>query len=504
MRRRGRLMRVGLVMAAIAVLSGCAVGPNYARPPVITPEAYKELDGWKVAEPGDLTLRGTWWETFSDPTLNELENRVSAANQTLVAAEATYRQATALVREARAGFFPTVTIGAGYTRSRVSSTITSSGTNANATAVALTGGVATSTTGKPTNFFQLPIDVSWTPDFWGRVRRTVESNQTAAQASAGDLETARLSLQAELAQDYFQLRTLDAQRKLLDETVAAFEQSLELTRTRYRGGVASQVDVVQAETQLETTRAQAIDVGVQRAQFEHAISVLTGQPASTFSVPTAPLATPPPAVPVGVPSQLLERRPDIAAAERRMASANAQIGVALAAYYPLITLSASTGFESSSITQWFTWPSRFFSVGPSITQTLIDGGLRRAQTDQARAAYDTSVANYRQTVLTAFQGVEDNLAALRILESEADVQERAVKAAQRSVSLTTSQYRAGTVSYLNVITTQTIALADEVTAVQILGRRMTATILLVQALGGGWNAGELPSAAAVTERTTKR
>jgi len=232
--------------------------------------------------------------------------------------------------------------------------------------------------------------------------------------------------------------------------------------------------------------------------------VLTGQPASTFSVPTAPLATPPPAVPVGVPSQLLERRPDIAAAERRMASANAQIGVALAAYYPMITLSASTGFESSSITQWFTWPSRFFSVGPSITQTVIDGGLRRAQTDQARAAYDTSVANYRQTVLTAFQGVEDNLAALRILESEADVQERAVKAAQRSVSLTTSQYRAGTVSYLNVITTQTIALADEVTAVQILGRRMTATILLVQALGGGWNAGELPSAAAVTERTTKR
>jgi NodT family efflux transporter outer membrane factor (OMF) lipoprotein len=503
MRRRGRFMRVGLVMAAIAVLSGCAVGPNYARPPVITPEAYKELDGWKVAEPGDLTLRGTWWETFSDPTLNELENRVSAANQTLVAAEATYRQATALVREARAGFFPTVTIGAGYTRSQVSSTLTSSGSNANATAGALTGGVS-NTTGRPTNFFQLPIDVSWTPDFWGRVRRTVESNQAAAQASAGDLETARLSLQAELAQDYFQLRTLDAQRKLLDETVAAFEQSLELTRTRYRGGVASQVDVVQAETQLETTRAQAIDVGVQRAQFEHAIAVLTGQPASTFSVPTAPLATPPPAVPVGVPSQLLERRPDIAAAERRMASANAQIGVALAAYYPMITLSASTGFESSSITQLFTWPSRFFSVGPSITQTVIDGGLRRAQTDQARAAYDTSVANYRQTVLTAFQGVEDNLAALRILESEADVQERAVKAAQRSVSLTTSQYRAGTVSYLNVITTQTIALADEVTAVQILGRRMTATILLVQALGGGWNAGELPSAAAVTERTTKR
>jgi len=499
-----RRARVGLLVAVIAALGGCAVGPNYTRPPIVTPEAYKELDAWKVAQPGDLTLRGAWWETFGDPALNELESRVSAANQTLVAAEATYRQATALVREARAGFFPTVTIGAGYTRSQVSTTITSSGTNANATAAALTGGVATSTTGKPTNFFQLPIDVSWTPDFWGRVRRTVESNQAAAQASAGDLETARLSLQAELAQDYFQMRTLDAQRKLLDETVAAYEQSLELTRTRYRGGVASQVDIVQAETQLETTRAQAIDVGVQRAQLEHAIALLTGQAASTFTLPAAALATPPPAVPVGIPSQLLERRPDIAAAERRMASSNAQIGVALAAYYPTITLSASAGFESSSITKWLTWPSRFFSVGPSISETVFDGGLRRAQTDQARAAYDTTVANYRQTVLTAFQGVEDNLAALRILEGEADVQERAVRAARRSVALTTAQYRAGIVSYLNVITTQTIALANEVTAVQILGRRMTATILLVQALGGGWNTAELPSAAAVTERTTQR
>jgi NodT family efflux transporter outer membrane factor (OMF) lipoprotein len=502
-RRHERCARVALVVAAIAALGGCAVGPNYKRPPVITPEAYKEIEGWKVAEPGDLARRGAWWEMFADPTLNELESRVSAANQTLVAAAANYRQATALVREARAGFFPTVTIGAGYTRSQVSSTLTSSGSNANATAGSLTGGVS-STTGRPTNFFQMPIDVTWTPDFWGRVRRTVESNQAAAQASAGDLETARLSLQAELAQDYFQMRTLDAQRKLLDETVTAFEQSLELTRTRFRGGVASQVDIVQAETQLETTRAQAIDVGVARAQFEHAIAVITGQAASTFTLPMAPLTAPPPSVPIGVPSQLLERRPDIAAAERRMASANAQIGVALAAYYPTITLSGSAGFESSSIAQWFTWPSRFFAVGPAITQTLIDGGLRHAQTDQARAAYDNSVANYRETVLTAFQGVEDNLAALRILESEADVQERAVRAARRSVTLTTSQYRAGIVSYLNVITTQTIALGNEVTAVQILGRRMTSTVLLIQALGGGWNQAELPSAAAVTERTRER
>jgi NodT family efflux transporter outer membrane factor (OMF) lipoprotein len=501
---RRRLPRVALVMVVVSLLSGCAVGPKYVRPPVITPEAYRELDGWKVAEPGELTLRGAWWETFGDPTLNELESRVSAANQTLVAAEATYRQATALVREARAGFFPTVTIGAGYTRSQVSSTITSGTGNANATAAALTGGISTSSTGRPTNFFQMPIDVSWTPDFWGRVRRTVESNQAAAQASAGDLETARLSLQAELAQDYFQVRTLDAQRKLLDETVTAFEQSLELTRTRFRGGVASQVDIVQAETQLETTRAQAIDVGVQRAQLEHAIALLTGQPASTFALPVAPLTTPPPAVPIGVPSQLLERRPDIAAAERRMAAANAQIGVALAAFYPAVTLSASAGFESSSIAQWLTWPSRFFAVGPSISQTVIDGGLRRAQTDQARAAYDNTVANYRQTVLAGFQGVEDNLAALRILESEADVQERAVRAAQRSVTLTTTQYKAGIVSYLNVITTQTIALANAVTAVQILGRRLTATVLLIEALGGGWSADELPSTKAVTERTTAR
>ncbi len=504
MHRHGRGVRVVLVTVTLVAVGGCAVGPNYKRPPVITPEAYKELDGWKVAEPGDLTLRGAWWELFGDPTLNELESRVSAANQTLVAAEATYRQATALVREARAGFFPTVTIGAGYTRSQVSTTITSSGTNANATAAALTGGVATSTTGRPTNFFQLPIDVTWTPDFWGRVRRTVESNQAAAQASSGDLDTARLSLQAELAQDYFQMRTLDAQRKLLDESVKAFEQSLELTRTRFRGGVASQVDVVQAETQLETTRAQAIDVGVQRAQLEHAIAVIIGQPASALALPAAPLTAPPPVVPIGIPSQLLERRPDIAAAERRMAAANAQIGVALAAFYPTITLSASGGFESSSIARWLTWPSRFFAVGPSIQQTVIDGGLRRAQTDQARAAYDTGVANYRETVLTAFQGVEDNLAALRILESEADVQERAVRAARRSVELTTTQYRAGIVSYLNVITTQTIALANDVTAVQILGRRMTATVLLIQALGGGWNAADLPSAAAVTERARER
>ena len=344
------------------------------------------------------------------------------------------------------------------------------------------------------------LDFSWELDLWGRIRRTVESNQASAQASAGDLESARLSFQAELAQDYFQLRTVDAQKQLLDATVAAFEKSLELTKNQYASGVASQADVVQAETQLKTTQAQAIDVGVQRAQLEHAIALLIGKPASTFSLPTAPLTATPPPIPVGVPSALLERRPDIAAAERRVAAANAEIGVAVAAFFPTVTLSASSGFESSSLSQWLTAPSRFWSVGPSISETVFDGGLRRAQTDFARAGYDASVGTYRQTVLTAFQAVEDNLAALRILEQEAQVQDEAVQGAQKSVTLTTNQYKAGTVSYLNVITAQTIALTNETTAVQIRGRRMSAAVLLIQALGGGWNAADLPSTQAVTER----
>jgi NodT family efflux transporter outer membrane factor (OMF) lipoprotein len=477
--------------AALSLLAGCTVGPDYVRPSAVTPDAYKENVGWKVAEPRDHTLRGSWWELFGDPQLNALAEQVSISNQNLLVAEATYRQARALVRQARAAFFPTVTAGAGYTRSRQSQTLgTSSG-----------GGTSfgNGQSSGPVSTFQLPIDVSWTPDFWGRVRRTVESGRDSAQASAGDLETARLSFQAELAQDYFQLRMLDAQRKLLDDTVIAFDTALRLTKNRYASGVASRVDVVQAETQLKTTMAQAIDVGVARQQTEHAIALLVGQPASTFSIPANPLAIGPPPIPVGVPSALLERRPDIAAAERRMAAANAQIGVAIAAYYPTVTLSFSGGLESGSISQWFTWPSRFFSVGPSITETVYDGGLRAAQTDQARAAYDGSVATYRQTVLTAFQGVEDNLAALRILEEEARVEDEAVRAAQESVVLTTNQYKAGIVSYLNVITVQTIALTDEITAVQIHGRRMAAAVLLIQALGGGWTVDELPSAKAASE-----
>jgi NodT family efflux transporter outer membrane factor (OMF) lipoprotein len=490
--------RVVLVAGVIVLASGCVVGPDYVRPVVVAPDAYKEQEGWKIALPQDGASRGPWWERFEDPALNALEARVSAANLNLVVAEATYRQARALVRQARSAYFPTATLGVGYTRSHSSENLGSlSGT---------TGAGAQNSTGarsgsSGSNFFQLPLDIAWEPDFWGKVRRSVESGQASAQASAGDLETARLSFSAELAQDYFQLRTLDAQKQLLDATVAAFEQSLTLTRTRHSAGVASQVDVAQAEAQLKSAQAQDLDVGVLRAQLEHAIALLVGQPPANFSLPASPLATGPPSIPVGVPSELLQRRPDVAAAERRVAAANAQIGVAIAAFYPTITLSASAGFESSGIATWLTWPSRFFAVGPGISQTLFDGGLRRAQTDAARAAYDASVATYRQTVLGAFQGVEDNLAALHILQDEARVQDEAVAAARQSVTLTTSQYRAGTVSYLNVITTQTIALGNEITAVQLLGRRMTAAVLLVEALGGGWRDTALPSAHEVTQRT---
>ena len=482
-----------LLLGALSLVSGCVVGPNYVRPTVVAPDAYKEYDGWKIARPQDDSFRGAWWERFQDPALNALEARVSVSNQNLAAAEATYRQASALVREARSAYFPTVTLGVGYTRSRPSATLGTLGNNGGAP------GVVAGSAGK-SDFFQMPIDIAWAPDFWGRVRRTVESNQAGAQASAGDRETARLSFQGELAQDYFQLRTLDAQKRLLDATVAAFEQSLALTRARFAGGVASQVDIAQAEAQLKSAQAQAIDVGVQRSQLEHAIALLIGQPPSEFSLPATPLATVPPSIPVGVPSELLQRRPDVAAAERRVAAANAQIGVAIAAYYPSITLSASAGFESSGLAKWLAWPSRFWSVGPGISETLFDGGLRRAQTEAARAAYDASVATYRQTVLGAFQGVEDNLAALGILQDEAAVQAEAVKAAEQSVALTLAQYRAGTVAYLNVITTQTIALGDEITAVQIMGRRMTAAVLLVEALGGGWSNTELPTATEVTRR----
>ena len=477
-----------LVVATVITAAGCSVGPNYVRPAVITPTDYKErAEGaeWKPAQPSDAAARGPWWETFGDPLLNTLESRVNISNQNVLVAEAQFRQARALVLAARSQFFPTVTVGAGYTRSRQSQNL---------------AGSAFSTQLGTTNDFVLPLDVSWDIDVWGRIRRNVEANRASAQASAGDLEASRLLFQSEVAQDYFLLRMLDAQRQLLDSAIAAFETSLKLTQSRYRGGVASAADVAQAETQLKTTQAQATDVGVQRAQLEHAIAVLIGEPPATFTIPFAPLSATPPVIPVGLPSDLLERRPDVAAAERRVAAANAQIGVAVAAYYPTVTLSASAGFQSGSIAKWLVWPSRFFSVGPAVTETVFDGGLRGAQTAEARAAYDASVASYRQTVLGAFQDVEDNLAALRILETEAHEQADAVQAAERSLRLTTNQYRAGVVSYLNVVVAQTAALTSEQTAVGIAGRRLGAAVLLVKALGGGWTADRLPTADEVTRK----
>ncbi len=468
-----------IVILTVALLTSCTVGPNYVRPTAEVPGEYKEIKvqpGWKVAQPSDHIVRGAWWKMYNDPQLGELEEQVNISNQNVAAAEAQFRQARALVQAAQAAYFPTVTAGPSYTRSR--------------RPIGPGGSVRSSVF---TSDYLLNSEASWEPDLWGKVRRTVEASQASAQASAADLEGTRLSVQATLAQDYFQLRALDAQKQLLEKTVSAYQKFLELTKNRYTSGVASRAEVLQAETQLKTAQAQSIDLGVQRAQLEHAIALLVGKPASVFSIPASPLVTAPPPVPIGVPSELLERRPDIAAAERRVVAANAQIGVAEAAYYPTVTLTASAGLEGAHLSEWLTWPSRLWSIGAALLETVFDGGLRKAQTEQARAAYDATVASYRETVLTGFQEVEDNLAALRILEEESEVQGEAVKAAQQSVTFTTNQYRAGTASALDVITVQTIALNNERTAITILGSRLSASVLLIKALGGGWDVSALSS-----------
>jgi NodT family efflux transporter outer membrane factor (OMF) lipoprotein len=473
-----RKIAMTAIAGMFAVLGACAsVGPNYLKPAPLPPQvkttiplSYEEVDGWRLAQPKDNVLRGNWWEIYAIPGLNALEEQVAAANQNVAQVEANYRQAQALVRASRSGFYPVVTGGASVTRSRRSSEV---------------GGRGAS------NDFLLPIDFSWEVDLWGRVRRTVEANQAGAQASQADLASAILSAQALLAQDYFQLRTIDAQKKVLEDTIGGYQKTLDLTKNRYAAGVASRADVLQAETQLKTAQAQSIDLGVQRAQLSHAMALLVGKPPSAFSIPFAPLVATPPAVPFGVPSDLLQRRPDIAAAERSVAAANARIGVAEAAFYPNVNLSASAGLEAASLAKWLTWPARFWSVGPAVSEVLFNGGLRQAQTEQARAAYDAEVAAYRQTVLTGFQEVEDSLVALRVLEEEARVQQEALVAARQTVEVVTNQYKAGTVSYLNVIVAQTTALSNEQTALNILGRRMAASVTLVKALGGGWDASAL-------------
>jgi NodT family efflux transporter outer membrane factor (OMF) lipoprotein len=469
------------------LLSGCTVGPRYAKPATPAPPEYKELpQNWKTAQPSDQFTKGKWWEVFQDAQLNALEDQINVSNQTLKAAQAQFEQARAIVRINRADLYPAVTAGISATRNHLSTNRPN-------------GRLA------PKNLYtdlQLPVDASYEADVWGRVRRTVEAARASAQASAADLESVSLSLHAELATDYFQLRALDAEYDLLNSTVTAFHKALELTQNRYNGGVASQVDVAQAQTQLETTRAQAIDVGVQRSQFEHAIAVLTGLAASSFTLPAIALTATPPIVPVGLPSELLERRPDVAGNERRMAAANAQIGVAQAAYYPTITLSASAGFEGTSISNWFNGPSGFIVGGASALVTAFDAGRRRAVTDQAKAAYDQSVANYRQTVLGAFQEVEDSLAALRLLEDEAKTQDAAVNAAQHSLALSTNRYKGGVTTYLEVITAQSTALSDQRVAVEIAGRRMAASVSLIKALGGGWTTANLPQVQKTTYSTT--
>ncbi len=462
-------------LLAAALLAGCSVGPDYVRPAVETPATYKEAGNWKPAQPSDAVDRGKWWEVFGDPLHNQLQEQVDISNQNLARAEAQFRQALALVDAARAGFFPNLTGAVSATRSRASAT-----TIAQPSATPVTRGVVTS--------YNLPFQASWAPDVWGNIRRAVEADEAAARASAGDLEAARLSAHAALAQSYFQLRALDAQQLLLEDTVAAYGKSLQLVQNQYAAGIVARADVVQAQTQIRATQAQAIEIGVSRAQLEHAIATLVGKSPAQLSIPRRPLEAAVPPVPPGLPSELLERRPDIAAAERRMAQANAQIGVAEAAYFPALTLSASGGYQSARMADWLTAPSRFWSFGAAIAQSLFDGGLRRAQTAQAIAAHDASVAAYRQTVLTGFQQVEDGLATLRILEQEAEVQGEAVKSAEQALALALNQYKAGTVNYLNVVVAQATALANQRTAVDILSRRVNASVQLITALGGGWTA----------------
>jgi len=453
------------------------VGPNYVRPKAEVPADYKESNDWKVAQPSAEAIKGKWWEVYKDPLLNTLEEKIDVSNQSLKAAQAQFLQARAAVRISRSFLFPTVTANPAIARERFSQN----------RPLGVVGDTQTF------NDFQVPgIDASYELDVWGRVRRTVEQSRSQAQASAADLASVGLSLHAELAMDYFQLRGLDTQKQLLDSTVVAYQKALDLTQTRFKGGLASDVDVAQAQTQLETARAQSIDVEVQRAAFEHAIAVLTGQPPSTFTLAPSPMDAPPPPIPPGLPSDLLERRPDVSAAERRMQAANAQIGIARAAYFPLITLTGQGGFESIAAGTLFQGPSGLWAVGGTALETLFDAGRRRGTSDQAKAAYDQSIDNYRQTVLSAFQEVEDNMAALRILQGEAQTEEVAVGAAKHSVELSITRYRGGVTSYLEVTTAQSAALTDEVTAVTILTRRMTASVLLIKAIGGGWDASQIP------------
>ena len=474
-----RLAGAGLV-TGVVLLAACSVGPKYARPSAPVPPAYKELgastvDGdWKPGQPLDDAARGKWWEWFNDPRLNELEDKVDVSNQNIAAAAANVLAARAMIREARAQYFPTVTAGPSITNSRLSTGF-----------------------GKPLGItytnYSLPFNASWEPDLWGRIRATVSANSFAAQITVADLENVRLSAQAELAADYYELRAQDALQRLFDAMVSAYQESLDLTRDLAQTGVGNDEAVAQAEVQLKAAEAQDTNLGVLRAQYEHAIAVLAGQPPSIFTVPVEAENADPPSIPVGVPSELLQRRPDIAAAERAVAQANAQIGLARTAFFPAITLSASVGLQSLSIAKWLEWPSRVWSVGPALAQTIFDGGLRRATVQQSQASYEQTVANYRQTVLTAFQQVEDNLAALRILATVTEQQDSAVESAARNLQIAEVRYKAGIDPYLNVLAAQTALLTGQQAAVAFRMQQMVASVQLIIALGGGWDVSQIPS-----------
>ena len=480
-----------------AMLAGCNVGPKYLPPAMTAPAAFKEspaqfneADGWTVAQPQDAALRGKWWEIYNEPELNALEEQLNIDNQNIRQAFENFMEARALVREARSQYFPTVSVGGSYTRSQTSSNVGSTASSG-------------TTGGQQSQVFSLPADVSWEPDLWGKVRNTVRASQYAAQLSAADLENERLTERASLAEFFFEIRGQDALEKLLSDTVEADRKALEIAKARYDTGVDDQISVVEAQTALYSAQSAGINLGIARAQYEHAIATLIGKPASTFSIPAEPKTSVPPPIPVGLPSQLLERRPDVAAAERNMAAANAQIGVAYAAFYPALTLSATGGMESSAIKNLFDWPSRFWSVGPSISETIYDGGLRRATANQYIATYNANVAAYRQSVLAAFQQVEDSLAAVRILSQQILRQKEAVDSSQTFLRLELGRYDTGVDPYIDVVTAQTTLLSNQQSLTNLQVQEMTASVQLIESLGGGWDRSQLPTPAQITQKPSK-
>jgi NodT family efflux transporter outer membrane factor (OMF) lipoprotein len=500
-----RHSRFFAILLVPALLAGCSVGPDYVQPsaPLPASGSFKEFGGtWEPAKPSDDAIRGKWWEIYHDPALNALEEKVDISNQNVIEAEAQFREAAATVKIARAAFFPTVTANPSITESQASQHLTPSTSSSSSSSGSSIGGVSHATQHQGAvdiSTYDLPMEATYMVDIWGSVRRNVESESATAEASFANLENMRLSYHATVAQDYFSLHGLDAEADLLTQTVKSYEDYLTLTKNRYASGIASQADVAEAQTQLDTTQAQLIDLGVARAEYEHAIAVLTGQPPSDFDLKHGTLPGQPPHVPVGVPSRLLERRPDVAQAERQVAAANAAIGVQVAGYFPQVSLSTQAGIQAINISDLFTGPSFAWSVGAAVAQTVFDAGSTHGKVQEAQANYDATVANYRLTVLTAMQQVEDDLAGLRILEKEAAAEDTAVKSANQSLEVNTNQYKAGIVDYLTVITAQATALNDEVQAVNIRTRRMTTSVLLVEALGGGWTSAALPGRAGVAD-----